>query len=164
MNFDPSEVRVMVRIATQRTGSPVHDEDLEQDAILKAVEAFRKQREVRNPRAFLMKIVRDAVRDHWRRRRRLEDLDGLDESRLAQLPTFEDDLDQRRLKEALRQALTCIEREKRVTLDLFYMENRSIVEIARLQNKSTSAVKMQLVRARRLLAGIVRNLSDKKSR
>ena len=70
MKIDPSEIRFMVRIATQRTGAVVHDEDLEQEAMLKAVEAFRRQAHVRHPRAFLMKIVRDAVRDHWRRRRR----------------------------------------------------------------------------------------------
>ena len=70
MNIDPCEIRLLVRIATQRTGRPLHDEDLEQDATLKAVEAFRKQFDVRYPRAFLRKIVGDTVRDHWRRRRR----------------------------------------------------------------------------------------------
>ena len=164
MNIDPSEIRFMIRIATQRTGAPVHDEDLEQDAMLKAMEAFRKQREIRHPRAFLMKIVRDVVRDHWRRRRCLEDIRALDELRFAESPRFEDDLDRKRQSEILHEALLCIEEDKRATLELFYSEDCSIAEIARLQNKSLSAVKMQLVRARRLLAGIVHALSNKKSR
>src|SRR5207247_6790590 len=143
MNIDPSEIRFMVRLATRRTGAPLHDEDLEQDAMLKAVEAFRKQREIRHPRAFLMKIVRDAVRDHWRRRRCLEYFDALDELRFAQLPRFEDELDRRRQSEMLRQALLSIDEDKRTTIELFYSEDCSIAEIARLQNKSVSSVKMQ---------------------
>ena len=164
MNIDPSEIRFLIRVATQRTGAPVHDEDLEQDAMLKAVEAVRKQREIRHPRAFLMKIVRDAVRDHWRRRRSVEDLASLDELRFAQLPRFEDALDRDRQQAVLRRALLFLEDDKRVILELFYAKDCSLAEIAQLQNKSLSAVKMQLKRARQSLARIVRTLSIKKSR
>src|SRR5436190_19959757 len=164
MKIDPSEIRFMVRMATQRTGAAVRDEDLEQDAMLKVIEAFRKQRHVRHPRAFLMKIVRDAVRDHWRRRRPSEDLSACDEMRFAQLPQLEDELDRRRQVDLLRRALFAMEEDKRVMLELFYFRDCSIAEIARLQSKSLSAVKMQLVRSRRLLAKIVRALSNKKSR
>ena len=163
MKIDPSEIRFMVRIATQRTGAVVHDEDLEQEAMLKAVEAFRRQAHVRHPRAFLMKIVSDAVRDHWRRRRPAEDLQS-DSLRFAELPRFEDELDRRRKTDLLRKALGAMEEDKRVMLELFYYGDLSLAEIARVQNKSLSAVKMQLVRARRRLAVIVRTLSKKKSR
>jgi len=164
MNIDPSEIRVMVRVATQRTGAPVHDEDLEQDAILKAVEALRKQRHVRHPRAFLMKVVRDAVRDHWHRRRSDDDLSAIDENRLARAPQFENDMDRRRQQDLLQRALLRMSERKRATLALFYSEGCSVAEIARLQNRSASAVKMDLMRARRSLAHIVRTLSDQKSR
>jgi DNA-directed RNA polymerase specialized sigma24 family protein len=42
------------------------------------------------------------------------------------------------------------------------VEERPVAEIALLQNKSVSAVKMELLRARRLLAEILRDLSEKK--
>ena len=164
MDIDLSEIRIMVRVATQRTGTPVHDEDLEQDAMLKALQACRRQREIRHPRAFLMKIVRDVVRDHWRRRRNLDELDVVAEIRFAHLPCFEADLDRKRETELLREALLQIGRDKNVTLELFYRENQSIREIARRQNKSASAVKMQLVRARRSLAEIVSVLSARNQR
>ena len=163
MNVDLNEIRGLIRTVTRRTGAPLHDEDLEQDASLKAVEAFRRHCDVRNPRAFLMKIVRDAVHDHWRRRRFTDDISSLDEMRFAELPRFEDDLDRQRLTGFLRHALLQIGAGKRATIELFYSEDRSIAEIARLQNKSASAVKMELMRARRALADIVRSLSDKKS-
>jgi RNA polymerase sigma-70 factor (ECF subfamily) len=155
MNIDLCEIRVLVRIATQQTGVPLHDEDLEQDATLKAVEAFRRQLEVRYPRAFLRKIVRDAVRDHWRKRRATEQLEVVDESRFSHTPSPEDELDRRHQAESLRHALGSIDARKRRTLDMFYVEERSVVEIARIQGKSVSAVKMDLLRARRRLAEIL---------
>jgi RNA polymerase sigma-70 factor (ECF subfamily) len=161
MKIDPCEIRLLVRIATQRTGRPLHDEDLEQDVTLKAVEAFRKQFEVRHPRAFLRKIVCDTVRDHWRRRRRAE-LNVIDEMHFAESPCFEERLDMQRRLALLRAGLAQLDPGKRTTLDLFYVEERPVSEIARMQKKSVSAVKMELLRARRLLAGIVRELAEGK--
>ena len=162
MYIDPCEIRLLVRIATQRTGRPLHDEDLEQDATLKAVEAFRKQFEVRHPRAFLRKIVCDTVRDHWRRRRRAEDLNQIDEAHFAESPRFEEQLDMQRRLVLLRAGLDQLDAGKRTTLDLFYIEERPVSEIARLQKKSISAVKMELLRSRRLLAGILEAMGDGK--
>jgi RNA polymerase sigma factor (sigma-70 family) len=161
MNIDPTEIRMLVRIATQQTGRPLHDEDLEQDATLRAVEAFRKQFEIRYPRAFLRKIVCDAVRDHWRRRRPAEDLDAISEKHLAECPRFEERLDLQRRVALLRRGLDQLDVGKRTTLDLYYIEEFPVSEIARLQQKSVSAVKMELLRARRLLAKIVRRLRDR---
>jgi len=164
MKIDPSEIRLLVRIATQRTGWPLHDEDLEQDATLKAVEAFRKQFEVRHPRAFLRKIVCDTVRDHWRRQRPAEELNSVDEMYFAESPCFEERLDTQRRLTLLRAGLAKLDASKRSTIDLFYIEERPVSEIARLQKKSVSAVKMELLRARRLLASIVRDLGEAKPR
>jgi len=162
MNIDPCEIRLLVRIATQRTGRPLHDEDLEQDATLRAVEAFRKQFEVRYPHAFLRKIVCDAVRDYWRRRRPPEDLYSLEEGRFAESPRLEEKLDMQRRIDRLRRGLARLDAGKRTTLDLYYVEELSIAEIAQFQKKSISAVKMELLRSRRLLAEFVRNAGEKK--
>lgn len=162
MNIDPVEIRLLVRLATRRTGWPLRDEDLEQDATLKAVEAFRKQFRVRYPHAFLRKIVCDTVRDHWRRRRPEERLSAVDERSLAECPCFEEKLDRQRRLDLLHRGLARLDPGKRTTLDLFYVEERPVAEIARLQNRSVSAVKMELLRARRLLAEIVRHLGKQK--
>ena len=79
MIFTPSEIRTLIHVATKRTGTPVRDEDLEQEVALHALEAFRRLNEVTHPRALLVKIVRDTVRDHWRRRRSSEELEGIDD-------------------------------------------------------------------------------------
>jgi RNA polymerase sigma factor (sigma-70 family) len=160
MVIDLFEVRAIVRSETQRTGVPLHDEDLEQDATLKAVEAFRREIEVRYPRAFLRKIVGDAVRDHWRRRRVGEDLDTVDEARVAVAPRFEEQMDESRRVELLRRGLAELDARRRGILEAFYVEECSVVEIAVRRGKSVSAVKMELLRTRRQLAKIVRQLEE----
>jgi RNA polymerase sigma-70 factor (ECF subfamily) len=163
MNIDASEIRMLIRLVTQRTGSPVHDDDLTQEVTLKVVEACRKQEEIRHPRAFLMKVVRNAVHDYWRRRRIVFDISTIDESRFAELPNFESELDRRRQTDLLRRALQQMESSKRSTLELFYSNDCSIAEISRIRGKSESAIKTELMRTRRALAEIVRDLAKKKS-
>jgi RNA polymerase sigma factor (sigma-70 family) len=164
MNLNPGEIRALIHVATKYTGTPVHDEDIEQDVALHALEAAQRLDQVTHPRALLMKIVRDTVRDHWRRRRISEDIDGIDPRLIAHVPEFESDLDSRRRTELLRVALERLSQERRTVLDLFYRRDHSIRQIARIQNRSISAVKMDLARSRRLLAQIVRALANKKSR
>jgi RNA polymerase sigma-70 factor (ECF subfamily) len=164
MNLNPVEIRTLIHLATRRTGSPLHDEDLEQDVALHALEALQRLEHVTHPRALLMKIVRDRVRDYWRRRRPLENVDAIDERFVAHRPEFETDLDCRRRLELLRRALDRLSESKRLVLDLFYLRDHSIQEIAEIQNRSISAVKMDLARSRRSLAQIVRSLANKKSR
>ena len=164
MIFDPGEIRALIHLATKRTGTPVHDEDLEQEVALHALEAFRRLNNVTYPRALLMKIVEDAVRDHWRRRRTPEDLASIDERFVSQVPAFESNLDHQRRLELLRRALDRLPTAKRKMLELFYLSDHSILEIAALQGRSVSAVKMELARSRRSLARIFRLLGDKKPR
>ena len=163
MNINPAEIRTMVHIATRRTGTPVHDEDLEQEVALHALEASRRIEHIAHPRALLMKIVYDTVREHWRHRRPCEDLDNIDERFISQRPTLEADLDLHRQIEILHRALDLLPVSKRALLDLFYIHDYLVSEIAALQGKSISAVKMGLLRSRQSLARIVRSLAAKKS-
>ena len=154
----------MVHVAMKRTGTPIRDEDLEQDVALHAVTAFRRLDHVAHPRGLLMKIVRDTVGDYWRRRHSFEDLDSIDERFVAYVPEFELGIDVRRRLELLDCALGVLPPHKRKLLELFHIRDCSIPEIARLHGKSVSAIKMELLRSRHALARIVRMLARKKSR
>ena len=163
MIFNPSEIRTLIHVATKRTGTPVHDEDLEQEVALRALEAFRRLNKVTHPRALLMKIVRDTVRDHWRRKRSSEELTGIDEKFIAHVPAFESNLDQQRRVELLRRALTQLPAAKRRLLELFYINDQSIPQIAALQDRSISAVKMELARSRQSLSRIIHSMLNQKN-
>lgn len=163
MNLNLADIRTMVHVVTKRTGTPVRDEDLEQEVALHAVTAFRRLGHVSHPRGLLMKIVHDTVRDHWRRRHSFEHIDSVDERFIAKLPEFEDKIDLRRRLDLLERALTFLPPCKRRLMELFYTHDHSIPEIAGLQGKSISAIKMELLRSRQALARIVRLLATKKS-
>jgi RNA polymerase sigma factor CnrH len=163
MIFNPSDIRTFIHVATKRTGTPVHDEDLEQEVALRALEAFQRLNKVTHPRALLMKIVRDTVRDHWRRKRSSEDLAGIDEKFIAHVPAFESNLDQQRRVELLRRALSQLPAAKRTLLELFYINDHSIPQIAALQDRSVSAVKMELARSRRSLSRIIHSMLNQRN-
>ena len=163
MIFNPSEIRTLIHVATKRTGTPVHDEDLEQEVALRALEAFRRLNKVTHPRALLMKIVCDTVRDHWRRKRSSEELAGIDEKFIAHVPAFESNLDQQRRVELLRRALTRLPPAKRRLLELFYINDQSIPQIAALQDRSVSAVKMELARSRQSLSRIIHSMLNQRN-
>jgi RNA polymerase sigma-70 factor (ECF subfamily) len=162
MKINPAEIRTLIHIVTRRTGPPLHDEDLEQDVAVRALEAIHRLKQIAYPKALLMKIVRDTVRDHWRRRRSSEELAGIEERYISHVPAFESNLDHERRLELLRCALDRLPAAKRKLLELFYISDHSIAEIAVLQDRSISAVKMELVRSRQSLARIFRQLADKK--
>ena len=164
MNFSLADIRTMLHAATRRTGLPLRDEDLEQEIALNAVSAFRRLGHVTHPRGLLMKIVQDKVRDHWRRRQSFEHLDSVDERLITHSPELEVTIDIRRRLDLLERALTRLPSDKRTLMELFYEHEHSIPEIAKLQNKSVSAVKMELRRSRQALIRIVRVLAMKKSR
>ena len=166
MEINPVEIRAMVYMVTRRTGSPVHDEDLEQQVALHAIEAARRIDHITHPRALLMKIVYDTVREHWRRRQTwtCETIESIDERFVSQVPTFELNIDTERRLGILKRGLEALPNSKRAVLELFYIDEKSISEIAKLHGKSTSAVKMELLRSRQSLGRIVRSLANKKSR
>ena len=161
MIFNPSDIRTLIHVATKRTGTPIHDEDLEQDIALHVLEAYLRLREVTHPRALLMKIVLDSVRDYWRRRRSPEELDNIDERFISESPAYESNLDHQRRVELLRRALDRLPKAKRALLELFYVSDHSISEIAALQGRSTSAVKMELARSRQSLSRIYFSIAKK---
>lgn len=163
MTVDPTEIRRLVRLATRRTGSALFDEDVVQEAALRALLAFRKADRIEKPRAFLMKVVQDTVRDHWRRRQTSEDIESVDEKFISQSSDFESRIDDKRRCEVLERAVATLDPDKRATVVLFYKDELSIPEIARLQSRSTSAVKMQLMRTRKDLARIIGSFAKKKS-
>jgi len=134
MNLNPVEIRTLVHVETKRTGTPVHDEDLEQEIALRAWEAIQRIKYITHPRGLLAKIVRDAVRDRWRRRRSYEDLESIDARFISQRPEFECDIDTRRQLELLHRALSRFRNRSGWYSNFFIF---AIIRYGRLQNFRT---------------------------
>ena len=131
------------------------DEDLTQEVCVRALDAFRRAGDVKYPRAFLMKIVSDTIRDHWRRRRSGETVDFLEERFFRFTPDFEDEIDRDRKIDLLRRSLARLDTPKRHVIALYYEQGLSVREIAKRQGRTQSAVKMDLLRGRQKLAHLM---------
>jgi RNA polymerase sigma-70 factor (ECF subfamily) len=130
------------------------DPDLEQEAFVRALKAFRREGDVAFPNALMWKVVRDTVADHWRRqlRKRTEQLDKVPEHRLAHQPDMDQRIDRERELERLHHALFSLGYDSRGPMYLFYVEGYSIPKIAKLSDKTVAAVKTAIWRGRKKVA------------
>jgi len=122
-------------------------EDLAQEALLKGVEAFRRN-QVDYPSAFFTKIVRDTICDHWRRARVWLPLESIDPRKHSLVLHIEERLDLNKRIEQLRKALRRLSPRERQLIHLFYGEGFSLTQLSAMLGKSISAVKMTLFRTR----------------
>jgi RNA polymerase sigma-70 factor (ECF subfamily) len=144
----PESARAMVRVVSLETGSATFDDDVAQEALLRTLMAVRRVGSVEHPYGFFMKIVRDTLYSHWRRRRILLDLESLGEDRLSDGPSFDEDIDRRRRLERIYEAMDSLGAGQRELFELYYFQEYSIAEMAALIGKSPSAIKMGLLRGR----------------
>src|SRR5436309_2836796 len=122
-------------------------EDLAQEALLKGIEAFRRN-QVEYPSAFFAKIIRDTICDHWRRERVWLPLESIDPRKHSLVLHIEERLDLNKRIEQLRKALRSLSPRERQLIHLFYGEGFSLTQLSAMLGKSISAVKMTLFRAR----------------
>ena len=146
-----SRIRALIRFATMPTGYPLRDEDLEQEAALQIWRAIQRSPRIDYPNAFVAKIVCDTVRGYWRTRRRFEGFESIAETSLSYRQPFEDLLDQARKFERLDHCLKRLPFKTRSVLELFYIGECSVNDLAVSLRVSRSAIKMTLLRGRQQL-------------
>jgi RNA polymerase sigma-70 factor (ECF subfamily) len=141
----PAVLRTVFLITRDRARA----EDVCQDAYLQLLEHWSKVSDYEHPEAWVRKVaVRMAVKTSRRdaRRFRLEiaGRDRLDETHAENWP----DLD-------LADALASLTPMQRAAVILYYLEDRPVLEVARVLQVSTSTVKQHLHRARHRLADLL---------
>lgn len=151
----PNSARAMLRIIGLRTGFPIVDDDLVQEALLRSLRAFSRSECCQYPRALFAKIVRDTVYDHWRSGRKFVSLED-SECELSVSYAFEDSIDRKRTLARVLGALNDLQGEQRELIELCYFQEFSIAEIAERFGKSRSAIKMSLLRGRRRILDLLK--------
>lgn len=151
---DPKVLEMLRRMVATANGKP--DMDLEQEAFLKVLEAFRRHRDIRRPEALIRKIVRDTVIDSWRARARIAatGIAEVLERCPSQTPHVEEEVDRREKLHILHESILELGCDIRGPVYLFYIERYPIRSIAEVLGKSRSAIKMALHRGRRQLGKI----------
>jgi RNA polymerase sigma-70 factor (ECF subfamily) len=125
-------------------------EEVTQDAFLKLCERWQGVSRIEQPQAWVRKVaVRSAIRQaRWRRLRSAPT--PVDE------PTATDDVPD----VDLARAVATLPTQQRAAVVLFYLEDLSVDEVARVLDVSTSTVKQHLHRARARLATLLSEVTE----
>ena len=123
-------------------------DDLAQEALTKAL---RKAGQLRDPKArdaWLFSILANCYRDHFRRQRDMEDIDGIE---LPDETTPESRSSQKEIVTMVRAAIAKLPEGQRQVMTLVDLEGFSYVEVAEILNVPIGTVMSRLCRARNAL-------------
>jgi len=129
-------------------------EDLTSETFLRVFESF-KTNNIENPQAFLYRVARNLVTDHYREKGRTQIVSAdyvsvVDpEENLEKKAILNSDMDN------IRTALASLKREYQDVIIYHYLDELSIPEIAKIMEKSEGTVRVTLHRALRALRTIV---------
>lgn len=150
------------RVALGQTGSRLEAEDIYQDVFLKLLERPCVFESDEHLKAWLIRVTINQSRDRLRFRARhatdsLEDHDEEAERKLAQAATnFDGAGDQDHLSD-LWEVVALLPEDQRTVVNLFYVEELSTRDIARILDCTAGAVRTRLYRARETLRDLLCN-------
>jgi len=135
-------------------------EDIVQEAFLRYQEVSRWG-VIDHPRAYLTKITRNLLVDHWRRipiRERTQRMADIGEMLAAaehEVPWYED------VAPNLESALECLPWKQRQIVQQHYLQGQPYAKVAEELNMNVAAVKVASMRARRKLRTLLENLAER---
>jgi RNA polymerase sigma-70 factor, ECF subfamily len=150
---------------------PAQDvQEVAQDAFLRAFRSLPSYRGEAPVRIWLLRIVRHAAMDFWRRRYRRRDrlFADIDEAGMVHLESLQQERQAERqadrdagdlARETLGAALKRLSPDDRAVITLVELEERSMQEAARELGCGLSAVKVRAFRARRRLKNILEEIA-----
>jgi RNA polymerase sigma-70 factor, ECF subfamily len=147
------------RYCARMTGSVVDGEDVVQEAILKAIEAFREPGSIASPESWLFRIAHNAALDFLRRRARM-DAARAHEENLDMIVDPVSTADNREATAASLRTFMRLPVAQRSTVILMDVLGYSLDEIAGVVKLSIPAVKASLHRGRARLRELAQEPDD----
>jgi RNA polymerase sigma-70 factor (ECF subfamily) len=148
-----AHVQVIFRYIAYRVNDMQLAEDLTGDVFTKALESLPKYVDQGRPlRAWLYRIARARVIDHYRKVNRRAQESELDEEAQAVTMNLDDSLLRRQAAKALREAITHLTDEQQQVVILRFFEGHRIEVVAQMMGKQPNAIKALQFRAIRTLA------------
>lgn len=138
---------MLLRLAAHHTESGAEAEDIVQDVFVKLLESRKQFRDDEHAKAFLLRAVINRCKDYHKSARRSCNvaLSEAEQCEAQQQDSFT----------AVGQAMESLRPEYRNVIYLYYYEEYSIKEIARLLGKSSNTVSSWLTRARAQLKEVM---------
>lgn len=140
-HFYPSAIGFAAKVA----GDSALAQDAVQDALLKLSKTIYKLEDPATINAWVFKLVRWQVLDHLKLQNRYQSLSDVDAHKYEVLEKKPDEA-----IEGLKHGLSKLPTLEGQVLHLFYLEEQSIAEIARILEIPKGTVKSRLFRARKL--------------
>jgi RNA polymerase sigma-70 factor (ECF subfamily) len=136
-------------------------QDLCSETFLKGWQIFKENsQDIENPQAFLYKIARNLVIDHYREKARSQTVD----TDSVPITDPDEDLQERAFVnseiEMVKTAIGDIKDDYQEILTWHYIDDYSISEISQMMDKSEGAVRVMLHRALKALRGKVNNIEE----
>lgn len=145
------------RYCARMTGSVIDGEDVVQEAILKALEAFDAQSVIASPEAWLVRIAHNAALDHLRRRARQASTDEDVDMIADPLTPLED----RATAHAALHSFMRLPVAQRSSIILMDVLGYSLEEIRNVTALTVPAIKASLHRGRARLRELVQEADDR---
>lgn len=145
--FYDNNVEKIYRFVFLKVRSEEASKDLTSESFLRLWEQLKSPTEIENPRAYLYQIARNLVADHYRKKEKnkttsLEFIQIIDERANSEEKTvLESDVSR------IRIALSNLKEEHQDVLIWYYLDELSVPEIAKIENKSENAVRVNIHRA-----------------
>jgi RNA polymerase sigma-70 factor (ECF subfamily) len=138
------------RYCARMTGSVIDGEDVLQETLVKAIEAFPHTGPLANAEGWLFRIAHNAALDFLRRRSRREDVQGGDES-LEAIADPDSEIERRQAADASLRTLMRLPVAQRSSVILMDVLGHSLEEISEVLESTVPAVKANLHRGRQRL-------------
>lgn len=148
-DFYATEARVVIGLAIALTGDAGEGEDVAQEAFTRAYRDWDRVGAYDNPGAWVRRVVANLTVSRWRRRRSERRALTRLRSRATAEPTFEP------VDHAFWAAVRSLPRDQALAVGLFYIEDRSVADIAACMDRPENTVKSLLHRARARLAELL---------
>ena len=130
-------------------------QDLTSETFLRGWESFKNGNKIENPQAFLYKIARNLVTDHYREKGKTK----IVSAEYVKITDPRTNLEEKALLESdfnnVRTALVSLKEEYQDIIIWYYLDDLSISEIAKMLDKSEGATRVMLYRALKTLRAVI---------
>lgn len=135
-------------------------EEIAQDTFIKAYNSLYKFKGESKFSTWLYKITYNTCLDALKKKKKQNNvtyIEDFSEHQTKALETIFDSLDEKERNKAIQDCVAQLPQDEAFLLTLYYFDDQSIEEVAKIMNISNDNVKVKLFRTRKKLASILKN-------
>lgn len=135
-------------------------EEIAQDTFIKVYNSLNKFKGESKFSTWIYKVTYNTCLDALKKKKKQQNVTYIEDFSEHQTKTLEnilDSIDEKERNQAIQDCLEELPSDEAFLLTLYYFDDQSIEEIAKVMNISTSNIKVKLFRTRKKLASILKN-------